>query len=167
MIRRILATASLIAVLGPASSPAHQRPSAPAGANPCDDPQLALRCPNLRMAPPSHLRVDHYEGSLRLLATNRIVNVGQGPLELHARRGRIPSFAAATQVIRRTDGLALLFTPPFDQTTLDPGYIKGYPPGIRENGGQYTHAAVWSVIAFAMLAGGVHPAGFQPVVGIR
>ena len=43
--------------------------------------------------------------------------------------------------IRRDDGLALLFTPPFDQTPLDPGYIKGYPPGIRENGGQYTHAA--------------------------
>ena len=43
--------------------------------------------------------------------------------------------------MRRDDGLALLFTPPFDQTPLDPGYIKGYPPGIRENGGQYTHAA--------------------------
>ena len=45
----------------------------------------------------------------------------------------------------------MLFTPPFDQTPLDPGYIKGYPPGIRENGGQYTHAATWSVIAFARL----------------
>ena len=57
-------------------------------------------------------------------------------------------------LIRRDDGLALLFTPPFDQTPLDPGYIKGYPPGIRENGGQYTHAAVWSVMAFAMLGDG-------------
>jgi cyclic beta-1,2-glucan synthetase len=57
-------------------------------------------------------------------------------------------------LIRRDDGLALLFTPPFDHTPLDPGYIKGYPPGIRENGGQYTHAAVWSVIAFAMLGDG-------------
>jgi cyclic beta-1,2-glucan synthetase len=54
-------------------------------------------------------------------------------------------------LVRRDDGLVLLFTPPFDQTPLDPGYIKGYPPGIRENGGQYTHAAIWSVIAFAML----------------
>ncbi len=45
------------------------------------------------------------------------------------------------QLIRRDEGLALLFTPPFDRTPLDPGYIKGYPPGIRENGGQYTHAA--------------------------
>jgi cyclic beta-1,2-glucan synthetase len=51
-------------------------------------------------------------------------------------------------------GLALLFTPPFDRTPLDPGYVKGYPPGIRENGGQYTHAATWSVIALAMLGEG-------------
>ncbi len=47
-------------------------------------------------------------------------------------------------LVRRDDGLLLLLTPPFDQTPLDPGYIKGYPPGIRENGGQYTHGAVWS-----------------------
>ena len=55
---------------------------------------------------------------------------------------------------RPDDGLVLLFTPPFDRTPLDPGYIKGYPPGVRENGGQYTHAALWSVIAFAMLGDG-------------
>ena len=54
------------------------------------------------------------------------------------------------QLIRRHDGLALLFAPPFDRTPLDPGYIKGYPPGLRENGGQYTHAAIWSVIAYAL-----------------
>ena len=58
------------------------------------------------------------------------------------------------QLIRRGEGLALLFTPPFDRTPLDPGYIKGYPPGIRENGGQYTHAAAWSAIAFAALGDG-------------
>ncbi len=46
------------------------------------------------------------------------------------------------------------FTPPFNRTPLDPGYIKGYPPGIRENGGQYTHAALWSVMAFAALGQG-------------
>jgi cyclic beta-1,2-glucan glucanotransferase len=57
-------------------------------------------------------------------------------------------------LVRRDDGLVLLFTPPFDRTSLDPGYIKGYPPGIRENGGQYTHAAIWSVLAFAMLGDG-------------
>src|SRR4029453_936149 len=48
----------------------------------------------------------------------------------------------------------LLFTPPFDKTPLDPGYIKGYLPGVRENGGQYTHAALWSLIAFAGLRQG-------------
>jgi cyclic beta-1,2-glucan synthetase len=58
------------------------------------------------------------------------------------------------QLIRREDGLALLFAPPFDKTTHDPGYIKGYPPGVRENGGQYTHAATWSVMAFAALGDG-------------
>ncbi|HEY5755305.1 MAG TPA: glucoamylase family protein [Steroidobacter sp.] len=62
--------------------------------------------------------------------------------------------AVGEQLIRPDDGLALLFTPPFDRTSLDPGYVKGYPPGIRENGGQYTHAAAWSVIAFAQLGQG-------------
>ena len=62
--------------------------------------------------------------------------------------------AVERELIRPQDGLALLFTPPFDQTRLDPGYIKGYPPGIRENGGQYTHAALWAVVAFARLGQG-------------
>ena len=62
--------------------------------------------------------------------------------------------AVERELIRPQDGLALLLTPPFVQTRLDPGYIKGYPPGIRENGGQYTHAAVWSVMAFARLGQG-------------
>jgi cyclic beta-1,2-glucan synthetase len=57
-------------------------------------------------------------------------------------------------LVRRDDLLVLLFAPPFDHAVPDPGYIKGYPAGIRENGGQYTHAAVWSVIAFAKLGDG-------------
>jgi cyclic beta-1,2-glucan synthetase len=57
-------------------------------------------------------------------------------------------------LIQKDESLALLFAPPFDKTPLDPGYIKGYPPGIRENGGQYTHAALWSVMAFAALGDG-------------
>ena len=57
-------------------------------------------------------------------------------------------------LVHRGDRLALLFTPPFDKTALDPGYIKGYPPGIRENGGQYTHAAAWSIMGFAALGQG-------------
>ncbi len=67
--------------------------------------------------------------------------------------------AVTRELIRPADGLALLFTPPFDKTSLDPGYIKGYPPGIRENGGQYTHAALWSVMAFAALGQGDQAAG--------
>jgi len=57
-------------------------------------------------------------------------------------------------LVRREDRLLPLLSPPFDRTPHDPGYIKGYPPGIRENGGQYTHAAIWSVIAFAELGEG-------------
>lgn len=67
--------------------------------------------------------------------------------------------AVDEKLILRDDRLALLFTPPFDKTTLEPGYIKGYPPGIRENGGQYTHAATWSVQAFAKLGDGDKAAG--------
>ncbi|WP_375669465.1 GH36-type glycosyl hydrolase domain-containing protein, partial [Bartonella sp. MR168JLCBS] len=48
-------------------------------------------------------------------------------------------------------GLIRLFWPPFDKSTLEPGYIKGYPPGIRENGGQYTHGAIWSILALAKM----------------
>ena len=62
--------------------------------------------------------------------------------------------AVKRELIRPDEQLALLFTPPFDKTPHDPGYIKGYPPGIRENGGQYTHAALWSIIAFAVLGDG-------------
>jgi cyclic beta-1,2-glucan synthetase len=58
------------------------------------------------------------------------------------------------RLVRREDRLVLLFAPPFDRTALEPGYIKGYGPGIRENGGQYTHAAAWAVVAFAMLGEG-------------
>jgi cyclic beta-1,2-glucan synthetase len=58
------------------------------------------------------------------------------------------------QLVRRPEGLILLFTPPFDHTPHDPGYIKGYVPGIRENGGQYSHAAAWTVIAIAALGDG-------------
>jgi cyclic beta-1,2-glucan synthetase len=59
-----------------------------------------------------------------------------------------------TQLVRKNDAIILLLTPPFDRSPLDPGYIKGYLPGIRENGAQYTHAAIWAVIAYAMLGDG-------------
>jgi cyclic beta-1,2-glucan synthetase len=62
--------------------------------------------------------------------------------------------AVEEYLIRRGDALSILFTPPFDRSAVDPGYIKGYVPGVRENGGQYTHAAVWTLIAYAMMGDG-------------
>ncbi|HLE61501.1 MAG TPA: hypothetical protein VI750_00110, partial [Pyrinomonadaceae bacterium] len=68
---------------------------------------------------------------------------------------QVRSMASVEQyLIRRGDGLVILFTPPFDKSKIDPGYIKGYVPGVRENGGQYTHAAIWTLIAFATLGDG-------------
>jgi cyclic beta-1,2-glucan synthetase len=69
-------------------------------------------------------------------------------------RARLAMNSVREYLIQYGDDLVLLFTPPFDKTPLDPGYIKGYLPGVRENGGQYTHAAVWCVIAYAMLGDG-------------
>jgi cyclic beta-1,2-glucan synthetase len=57
--------------------------------------------------------------------------------------------SADDYLVQKQDGLIQLFTPPFDKSAMNPGYIKGYVPGVRENGGQYTHAAVWLVMAFA------------------
>jgi cyclic beta-1,2-glucan synthetase len=54
-------------------------------------------------------------------------------------------------LIKPDDELVLLFTPPFNNTSSDPGYIRGYLPGVRENGGQYSHAAIWCIIAYASL----------------
>lgn len=62
--------------------------------------------------------------------------------------------AVDRELILDDAAMALLFTPPFDRTPLDPGYIRAYPPGVRENGGQYTHAAAWAVMAYAELGDG-------------
>jgi cyclic beta-1,2-glucan synthetase len=62
--------------------------------------------------------------------------------------------AVRTHLIRRGPQVVLLLAPPFDHSAQDPGYIKGYPPGVRENGGQYTHAALWVVMAMARLGAG-------------
>ncbi|HEY3359138.1 MAG TPA: glucoamylase family protein, partial [Polyangia bacterium] len=62
--------------------------------------------------------------------------------------------AVRAHLVRRASGVILLLAPPFDRTALDPGYIKGYLPGVRENGGQYTHAAQWVVLALARLGSG-------------
>jgi len=59
--------------------------------------------------------------------------------------------AVEQRLVRRDAGLIQLFDPPFDKSSLAPGYVKGYVPGVRENGGQYTHGAIWTVMAFAQL----------------
>ena len=69
-------------------------------------------------------------------------------------RARRAMAAVEQHLIRREEQLSLLFTPPFNHSMPNPGYIKAYPPGIRENGGQYTHAAIWSAIAYAELGDG-------------
>ena len=62
--------------------------------------------------------------------------------------------AVRMQLVRRDAGVIQLLTPPFDKSNLEPGYIRGYVPGVRENGGQYTHAALWTVMAMAQLGDG-------------
>jgi cellobiose phosphorylase len=59
--------------------------------------------------------------------------------------------AVNERLVRRDAQLIQLLDPPFDKSDLEPGYIKGYVPGVRENGGQYTHAAIWTTMAFAMM----------------
>ena len=66
-------------------------------------------------------------------------------------RSRQAMNAVDQRLVRRPDKLIQLFDPPFDKSPLNPGYIKGYIPGVRENGGQYTHGAIWTVMAFALM----------------
>jgi cellobiose phosphorylase len=68
-----------------------------------------------------------------------------------ANRSRMAMEVVDRRLVRREAGLIQLLDPPFDTSELDPGYIKGYVPGVRENGGQYTHAAIWTAMAFAQL----------------
>jgi cellobiose phosphorylase len=68
-----------------------------------------------------------------------------------AERSRRAMEAVDQRLVRRDHGLIQLLDPPFDKSTLNPGYIKGYVPGVRENGGQYTQGAVWAAMAFATL----------------
>jgi cyclic beta-1,2-glucan synthetase len=66
--------------------------------------------------------------------------------------------SAWSHLVREDEGLVLLFEPPFDRAKPSPGYIKGYPPGVRENGGQYTHAALWLAMAMARRGDGTRAA---------
>jgi cyclic beta-1,2-glucan synthetase len=66
-------------------------------------------------------------------------------------RSRVAMNSVYERLVRRDDALVKLLEPPFDKSSLDPGYIRGYVPGVRENGGQYTHGAIWAAMAFAAL----------------
>jgi cellobiose phosphorylase len=75
-----------------------------------------------------------------------VISGGGAPL-----RARQAMTAVDRHLVRRDEQIILLLAPPFDKSDLEPGYIKGYIPGVRENGGQYTHAAIWTTMAFALL----------------
>lgn len=66
-------------------------------------------------------------------------------------RAHLAMESVARRLVRRDDRIVQLFDPPFDKSELNPGYIKGYIPGVRENGGQYTHGAIWAAMAFARM----------------
>jgi cyclic beta-1,2-glucan synthetase len=91
----------------------------------------------------SECRIDSIAQSWSVLS-------GAGDIE----RSRKAMEAVDKLLVRREYNLIQLLDPPFDKSDLDPGYIKGYVPGVRENGGQYTHAAIWTVMAFAALGDG-------------
>ncbi len=94
----------------------------------------------------------HHNSEARIdsLAQSWAVISGAGNPE----RAAMAMQAVEQYLIRDKDKLVLLFTPPFDKSKPNPGYIMGYPPGVRENGGQYTHAALWVAMAFARMKDG-------------
>ena len=108
-----------------------------------------------------YVRAFHDDGSLVGSATERecsIDSIAQSWAVLSGagdpKRARHALRSADERLVREEDRLLLLLTPPFDTTVHDPGYIRSYPPGVRENGGQYTHAATWLGWAYAKLSDG-------------
>jgi cellobiose phosphorylase len=105
-----------------------------------------------------YLRAYFDDGSLLGSASNtecRIDSIAQSWSVLSGagdtERSRMAMDAVEKHLVRWDHGLVQLLDPPFDKSNLDPGYIKGYVPGVRENGGQYTHGAIWVAMAFAAL----------------
>lgn len=90
------------------------------------------------------------EARIDAIAQSWAVISGAGSAE----RARQAMRAVWEQLVNLDEELIMVLTPPFDTSEPDPGYIRGYPPGIRENGGQYTHAALWTVMATALLGEG-------------
>lgn len=73
-----------------------------------------------------------------------------------SQRARMAMDSLSQRLVRRESRIIQLLYPPFDTSSLNPGYIKGYVPGVRENGGQYNHAAIWAAMAFARLGDSRH-----------
>lgn len=94
--------------------------------------------------------IENTECMIDSLAQSWSVISGGGNKE----RARKAMDSVEKYLIKKDEGLILLFTPPFDNSDLNPGYIKGYVPGVRENGGQYTHAATWVIKAFGSMGDG-------------
>ncbi len=94
--------------------------------------------------------IENDECMIDSLAQSWAIISGGGSKE----RSRRAMNAVEQHLVKKNEGLILLFTPPFDDGELKPGYIKGYVPGVRENGGQYTHGATWVINALAMLGEG-------------
>ena len=94
--------------------------------------------------------LENYECKIDSIAQTWAVISGGGDPQ----RARMAMNSLADNLVQWEDGLIKLLTPPFDDGEAEPGYIKGYVPGVRENGGQYTHAAAWAIIAFAKLGDG-------------
>ncbi|MBN8455016.1 MAG: cyclic beta 1-2 glucan synthetase [Candidatus Accumulibacter sp.] len=92
----------------------------------------------------SECRIDSISQSWSVLS-----GAGRGPDE--RARSRTAMQAVDERLVRREYGLVQLLDPPFDKSNLNPGYIRGYVPGVRENGGQYTHGAIWAAMALAEL----------------
>ncbi len=90
---------------------------------------------------------DNPECQIDSIAQSWSVLSGAGDAE----RSRMAMEAVDQRLVHRDHALIQLLDPPFDKSNMNPGYIKGYVPGVRENGGQYTHAAIWAAMAFAAL----------------
>ena len=102
---------------------------------------------------------ENNECRIDLIAQSWAVLSGAAESAPRAKTGATTRAAQAMEsvnrlLVKQAEQMILLFTPPFDKTERDPGYIKGYLPGVRENGGQYTHAAIWTAWAFAELGQG-------------
>jgi cellobiose phosphorylase len=84
-------------------------------------------------------------------AANSVDSSADAKRDSGRERSRMAMDAVYQRLVRKDAALIQLLDPPFDKSSLNPGYIKGYVPGVRENGGQYTHAAIWAAMAFAQL----------------